>query len=118
MEPGDTWLSSSWLDARLGFRLLVRNWGLTLAGGLAMTLAIGIAAIVFAAFDVILWSALPLEEGDRVVAIQVWDREAGRRRDTTWPRALSTRRAGAGAAMFADRHERACHADTATRNPA
>ena len=62
----------------------MRNWGLTLVGGLAMTLAIGIAAIVFAAFDIIMWSPLPLDEGDRVVAIQVWDREAGRRRDTTW----------------------------------
>ena len=33
---------------------------------------------------VLLWSPLPLEEGDRVVAIQVWDREAGQRRDTAW----------------------------------
>jgi predicted permease len=31
-----------------------------------------------------MWSGLPLDEGERVVAIQVWDREAGRRRDTTW----------------------------------
>ena len=83
-QRGLPWLGSSWLDVRLGLRLLARHWGLTLAGGLAMTLAIGIAAIVFAAFDMVLWSPLPLDEGDRVVAIQVWDREAGRRRDTTW----------------------------------
>jgi hypothetical protein len=83
-QRGLPWLGSSWLDVRLGLRLLVRNWGLTLVGGLATTLAIGIAAIVFAAFDVVMWSRLPLDEGDRVVAIQVWDREAGRRRDTTW----------------------------------
>jgi predicted permease len=83
-QRGLPWLASSWLDVRLGLRLLVRHWGLTLAGGLAMTLAIAIAAIVFAAFDIILWSPLPIDEGDRVVAIQVWDREAGRRRDTTW----------------------------------
>ena len=83
-QRGLPWLGSSWLDVKLGLRLLVRNWGLTLVGGLAMTLAIGIAAVVFAAFDVVLWSPLPLDEGDRVVAIQVWDREAGRRRDTTW----------------------------------
>ena len=81
---GLPWLDSSWLDVRLGLRLLVRNWGLTLVGGLAMTLAIVIAAVVFAAFDMVMWSSLPLDEGDRVVAIQVWDREAGRRRDTTW----------------------------------
>jgi hypothetical protein len=83
-QRGLPWLDSSWLDVRLGLRLLVRNWGLTLVGGLAMTLAIGIAAVVFAAFDIVMWRTLPLDEGDRVVAIQVWDREAGRRRDTTW----------------------------------
>ena len=83
-QRGLPWLASSWLDLRLGFRLLIKNWGLTLVGGLAMTLAIGIAAVVFAAFDTVLWSPLPLEEGERVVAIQVWDREAGRRRDTTF----------------------------------
>ncbi len=83
-QRGLPWLASSWLDAKLGLRLLVRNWGLTLVGGLAMSVAIGIAAVVFAAFDVILWSRLPLEEGDRIVAIQIWDREAGQRRDTPW----------------------------------
>jgi predicted permease len=83
-QRGLPWLASSWLDAKLGLRLLVRNWGLTLVGGLAMTVAIGIAAVVFAAFDVLMWSPLPLDEGDRVVAIQMWDRAAGQRRDTTW----------------------------------
>src|SRR6186997_1355035 len=83
-QRGLPWLDSSWLDVKLGLRLLVRSWGLTLVGGLAMSVAIGIAAVVFAAFDVIMWSRLPLEEGDRIVAIQVWDREAGKRRDTPW----------------------------------
>jgi hypothetical protein len=32
----------------------------------------------------LMWSPLPLDEGDQVIAIQIWDREAGRRRDTTW----------------------------------
>ena len=82
-QRGLPWLDSSWLDIKLGLRLLVRSWGLTLVGGLAMTVTIAIAAIVFAAFDIVMWSPLPLDEGDRVVAIQVWDREAGRRRDTT-----------------------------------
>ena len=39
-QRGLPWLGSSWLDVKLGLRLLVRNWGLTLVGGLAMTLAI------------------------------------------------------------------------------
>jgi putative ABC transport system permease protein len=83
-QRGLPWLGSSWLDLKLGLRLLVRNWGLTLVGGLATTLAISIAAVVFAAFDMVMGSPLPLDEGDRVIAIQVWDREAGKRRDTTW----------------------------------
>jgi len=82
-QRGLPWLDSSWLDLKLGLRLLVRNWGLTLVGGLAMSVTIAIATVVFAAFDMMVWSPLPLDEGDRVVAIQVWDREAGRRRDTT-----------------------------------
>ena len=49
-----------------------------------MSVAIGIAAVMFAGLDVLLWSALPLEEGDRVVAVQVWDRKAGERRDAAW----------------------------------
>jgi putative ABC transport system permease protein len=83
-QRGLPWLDSSWLDIKLGLRLLVRNWGLTLVGGMAMSVAIGIAAVVFTAFDVLMWSSLPLDEGERVVAIQTWDREAGRRRDTAW----------------------------------
>lgn len=83
-QRGLPWLDSSLLDIKLGCRLLVRNWGLTLVGGLAMSVAIGIAAVVFTAFDVIMWTSLPLEEGDRIVSIQVWDREAGERRDTAW----------------------------------
>ena len=83
-QRGLPWLASSWLDVKLGLRLLVRSWGLTLVGGLAMSVAIGIAAVIFAAFDVLMWSPLPLEEGDRVVAIQVWDRKASERRDASW----------------------------------
>jgi predicted permease len=83
-QRGLPWLASSWLDVKLGLRLLVRNWGLTLVGGLAMTVAIGIAAVVFTAFDVVLWSPLPIDEGDRVVAIQMWDPKAGKVRDTPW----------------------------------
>ena len=83
-QRGLPWLSSSWLDFKLGLRLLARNWGLTLVGGLAMSVAIGIAAVVFAAFDVLVWSSLPLDEGDGIVAIQIWDREAGQRLDTSW----------------------------------
>jgi len=83
-QRGLPWLTSSWLDIKLGLRLLARNRGLTIVGGLAMTVVIAIATVVFAAFDILLWSPLPLDEGNRVVAIQMWDREAGARVGTPW----------------------------------
>ncbi len=81
-QRGFPWLASSMLDLKLGLRLLSRNWGLTLVGGLAMMVTIAIAAVVFAFFDTLLWSHMPLDEGDRIVAVQTWDRAAGRRHDT------------------------------------
>src|SRR5512134_2829306 len=48
---GLPWLDGFALDARLGLRMLRRSWGLTLAGGLAMTIVITIAAVVFVFLD-------------------------------------------------------------------
>lgn len=39
---GLPWLDASWLDVKLGLRMLRKSWGLTLVGGLALTVAIGI----------------------------------------------------------------------------
>lgn len=67
-------LGSFWLDVKLGVRMLRKYWGLTLVGGLAMTVTIGIGAAVFTVLDGAIGdTTLPLEEGDRVVAIQPWD---------------------------------------------
>jgi hypothetical protein len=81
---GLPWLDSSWLDIKLGCRLLVRHWGVTIVGGLALSVAIGIAAVVFTGLDVLRWSELPLEDGNRVVVVQVWDAKASERRDVSW----------------------------------
>lgn len=62
--------------------MLRKSWGLTLVGGLAMTIAIGIAVIVFTLVDNLFWPSLPLDEGDRVVAIQTWDEASHRRHNT------------------------------------
>ena len=75
-------LDASWLDVKLGLRMLRKSWRLTLVGGLAMTVVIGIAAGAFSFFDTVLGRALPLDAGDRVVAIQTWDAAARRGRDT------------------------------------
>src|SRR5918992_534548 len=48
---GLSWLDGFALDAKLGLRMLRRSWGLTLAGGLAMTIVITIAAVVFVFLD-------------------------------------------------------------------
>lgn len=64
-------MGTSWLDVRLGVRMLARYKGLSLAGGLALALAIGLGA---AWYDVVhdqLHPRLPLPEGDRLVEIEV-----------------------------------------------
>ncbi len=81
---GLPWLGGFALDARLGLRMLRRSWGLTLAAGLAMTIVITIAAVVFVFLDQFMGrTAPPLDEGERVVALQSWDAVAHRRRDTS-----------------------------------
>src|SRR5688572_29840006 len=81
---GLPWLGGFALDAKLGLRMLRRSWGLALAGGLAMTIVITIAAVAFVFLDEFMGrTAPPLDEGDRVVALQTWDAEAHRRRDTS-----------------------------------
>jgi putative ABC transport system permease protein len=81
---GLPWLDGFALDAKLGLRMLRRSWGLTLAGGVAMTIVITIAAVVFVFLDEFMGrTAPPLDEGERVVALQSWDAEAHRRRDTS-----------------------------------
>jgi putative ABC transport system permease protein len=81
---GLPWLDGFALDARLGLRMLRRSWGLTLAGGLAMTIVITIAAVAFVFLDEFMGrTAPPLDEGERVVALQSWDAEAHRRREVS-----------------------------------
>ena len=71
---GLPWLETFWLDGKLGVRMLRRSWGLTLVGGLAMALTIGLGASLFTIWETFAGTTLPLEEGNRVVAIQPFDR--------------------------------------------
>ena len=73
------WLSTTWLDVKLGLRMLRKSWGLTLVGGLAMTVVIGIAAFTFSFIQTTFGSTVPLDEGDRVVALMAWDAQTQRR---------------------------------------
>jgi putative ABC transport system permease protein len=72
-------LDSWWLDVKLGVRMLIKYPGLALAGGAGIAVAV---AITVGAFSVIygtfLVSSLPLDEGDRIISIEIWDPAAGK----------------------------------------
>ena len=68
---GVRWLEAISLDARLGLRMLVKHRGLTLVGGFAMAVAIAIGATFFEALGELLRPSLPLDQGDRIVAVQL-----------------------------------------------
>ncbi len=76
---GLPWLDAISLDLRLAFRTLRKSWGLTLVGGLAMTVAIAIGGGGFNIIYAVMGATLPLDEGDRVVALMVWDARQDRR---------------------------------------
>jgi putative ABC transport system permease protein len=83
-QGGVPWVGTFTLDVTLGLRMLRKYWGLSLVGGLALAVVIGICTSMFLYFNVVFWStALPVEEGDRVVAIQIWDASAHRRAETS-----------------------------------
>ena len=67
---GFGWLDTLSLDARLGIRMLAKHRWLTLVGGLAMAVAIAIGASAFIVIGVMLDPALPLPQGDRIVAVK------------------------------------------------
>jgi putative ABC transport system permease protein len=71
-------LDICWLDMKLGVRTMIRYWRLTVVGGLAMTVAFAIAGMVFAVMNQFVEPTLPFEEGDRIVALQIWHTEAQR----------------------------------------
>ncbi len=75
---GLPWLETFWLDGKLGLRMLRKSWGLTLVGGLAMAVTIGLGASIFNIWDTFAGTQLPLDEGDRIVAIQPFDKAAQR----------------------------------------
>jgi predicted permease len=72
LRPFDR-LNVSWLDFKLGFRMLVKYPGLTIVGGLAMAFAIWVGAGTFEFVTQVLHPTLPLPQGDRIVALRNWD---------------------------------------------
>jgi predicted permease len=66
-------LNVSWLDVKLGVRMLAKYPGLSVVAVLGMAVAIAIGAGYFAAYSAILDPALPLDHGQRVVALRYRD---------------------------------------------
>ena len=64
------WLPGALQDYRLGLRMLLKYPGLTLAGGLALAIAIGIGAGWYDLAGKLLAPTIPLPEGDRLVLIE------------------------------------------------
>ncbi len=59
----------SWTDIKLGARMLIKHPALTIVGGLGMAVAVGINVGVFSFIVAYIYPTLPLEEGDRIVAL-------------------------------------------------
>jgi predicted permease len=64
---------ASWVDFKLGGRMLVKYPGLTLIGGLTLAVAIGVGAAWFEVTRQVVNPRLPLADGDRIVSIHNWD---------------------------------------------
>jgi putative ABC transport system permease protein len=64
----------SWLDFKLGFRMLARYPMLTVVGSLAMAVAIGVGAGTFEVIARVTDPSLPLPGGDRIVGLNYWHR--------------------------------------------
>jgi hypothetical protein len=60
----------SWLDVKLGMRMVAKYPWLSGVSVIGMAVAIAIGAAYFSIIGVVLDSTLPLDDGDRVVAIE------------------------------------------------
>lgn len=69
-EERRTFVSVSWLDVKLGLRMVAKYPALSIVAVLGLSLAIAIGAGYFAFIGAMLDSTLPIDEGERVVMIQ------------------------------------------------
>ena len=68
----------SWLDWKLGARLLLKYPALTIIGGLSLAAAIAIGAVGIEVAGELLYKRLPFPEGGRVVRLETQDTAASR----------------------------------------
>lgn len=68
----------SWLDWKLGARLLLKYPALTIIGGVSLAAAIAIGAVGIELADELLYKRLPFDEGSRIVRLETQDTAASR----------------------------------------
>src|SRR4051812_28096445 len=99
----------SWLDWKLGARLLLKYPALTIIGGLSLAGGIAIGAVGVEVADELLYKRLPFDEGGRVVRLETQDTAASRVEPrvlhdfASWRRSLKTI-AELGAARLSERN--------------
>lgn len=95
-ERGFRWLDNSRVDFTLGARMLAKYPGLSIIGGAGLAVGVAIGAGFFAFLYAFLYATLPVEDGDRIVALENWDIDANTemRRSmhdlVTWRREMKT----------------------------
>lgn len=73
---GLAWLGGLSLDLKLGVRTLARYPGVSIVGGLAMAIGVGLGAAYLEVVNDLLRPTLPFAESDRIVGLRNWDVEA------------------------------------------
>lgn len=68
----------SWIDLKLGGRMIVKYPVLTIVGGFSMAFAIWVGAGTFEAIRQLVFPVIPLPDADRIVMVQNWDASANR----------------------------------------
>jgi len=86
----------SWLDWKLGARMLLKYPALTIIGGLSLAAAIAIGVVGMEVADELLYKRLPFDDGSRVVRLETRDVAASREEPRVlhdfaiWRRSLKT----------------------------
>lgn len=63
----------SWLELKLGFRMLFKHPGLTLVATIAVAFAIAVGTVGFEIARQMLWPTIPLPDGNAIVALRNWN---------------------------------------------
>lgn len=70
------WIAGLALDAKLGGRMLVKYPGVTLVGGMALAIGIGLGAGYLDVLNDVIRPKLPFPDGERIVGLRNWDVES------------------------------------------